>query len=210
MAKITDISPQKRNKTRVSVFIDGEFACGLDAVTVAAARIKPGDDITPEELAAVTRTSEINSAFERAVGYLSQGLRSTKEIRVYLNKKEYSQEVITAAVNRLLEYRYLNDEEFARAYVSSKSKKYGKYRIKNELIMRGVDREIISELLSGDETENTVAAAQKYIRTHRTIDINKLKRYLATRGYSWDDISSALRALERDGAFLTESEDFDE
>lgn len=60
MGKITDIAEQRRNKSRVSVFIDGEFACGLDAVTAAAARIKIGDEITAEELKRISHLSLIH------------------------------------------------------------------------------------------------------------------------------------------------------
>ncbi|MCX4314172.1 MAG: hypothetical protein OSJ83_10025, partial [Clostridia bacterium] len=40
VGKITDIARQKRNTSRVSVFIDDEFVCGLDAVTAVAAPVR--------------------------------------------------------------------------------------------------------------------------------------------------------------------------
>ena len=45
MGKITDIKPQARNKSRVSVYIDGRFCCGLEKITAALHRLKIGDEI---------------------------------------------------------------------------------------------------------------------------------------------------------------------
>lgn len=87
MGKITDIQKQKRNKTRVSVYIDGEFVCGLDEITAASARIKIGDEISADELKAVVCRSEINSAFERAVNYVSYAPRARREVERYLSEK---------------------------------------------------------------------------------------------------------------------------
>ncbi len=107
MGKITDISQQKRNKSRVNIFIDDEFVCGMDAVTAAAARLKIGKEISQSELVAAVRDSEINSAFERAVGYLSLSPRSRREIEKYLTDKSYSREVAQAAIERLELYHYI-------------------------------------------------------------------------------------------------------
>ncbi len=195
MGKITDISRQKRNKSRVSVFIDGEFACGLDEVTAASARIAIGDEIDADELKKLVFESEVSSAFERAVGYLSGLPRARKEIYLYLLRKEYDRDVIAEVMRRLDAYRYTNDRAYAEAYISAKKSKYGAMRIKSELFKKGVDGEIISELL-GETEEDATAAAQKYLRTHRNADIQKLKRFLYGRGYTWDAISSAVDAVK--------------
>ena len=98
MGRITDIVRQKRNKTRVSIFIDEEFVCGLDEVTALSARLKIGDDIDENELKKVFFESELNSAFERAVGYLSVSPRAKKEIERYLTDKGYDAEIVAAAL----------------------------------------------------------------------------------------------------------------
>ena len=40
MKKITDIKEQAKNKKRVSIYLDGEFYCGLDLVTAVKNRLK--------------------------------------------------------------------------------------------------------------------------------------------------------------------------
>ena len=62
MGKITDIKSQARNKSRVSVYIDGRFCCGLEKLTAALHRLKIGDEIEPEELEKAVSESEIGRA----------------------------------------------------------------------------------------------------------------------------------------------------
>lgn len=201
MGKITDISAQKRNKSRVSVFIDGEFVCGLDAVTAVSARIRIGDEITAEELKKLFSESEKNSAFERAVGYISIAPRAKKEIRKYLLDKGYDLDVVIATVDKLDAYRYVDDYAYAQSYIKAKSKKYGKFRIASELRQKGIDAETISELLDDHAEDGAAEVARKYLKSHQTADIQKLKRFLASRGFSWEAISSAMRVLDEDGVF---------
>ncbi len=202
MGKITDIVEQRRNKSRVSVFIDGEFACGLDAVTAAAARIKIGDEITAEELKRISHDSEVNGAFERAVGYLSHAPRAKGEIRKYLRDKGYENDVADSAIERLTAYRYVDDYAYAQSYIKSKSKKYGIIRITAELKRKGISADIIAELTEDGEDDGGITdVALKYLRSHRTADKQKLKRFLAGRGFTWSAISSAVSALAERGAF---------
>ncbi len=204
MGKITDICKQKRNPSRVSVFIDGEFVCGLDAVTAAAARLAIGDEITSEKLHDVIFDSEVNSGFERAVGYISALPRSKREMIAYLRGKGYDADVINAVISRMEGYRYIDDREYAKVFISSKSKKYGKLRLTAELKKRGVDGNIIKELLTNDdsddeaytEVDGALDTARRYLKSHRSADVNKLKRYLAGRGFTWDSIYAAVRALD--------------
>lgn len=180
VGKITDIARQKRNTSRVSVFIDGEFVCGLDAVTAVAARLKIGDEITPDALKEIVFESEVNSAFERAVSYLSRAPRSRREIERYLRDKDYEKAVAEKAVERLDSYGYTDDRAYAELYIKSKSARYGRFRLAAELRRKGVDGSMIDELLDGGG-EDAAAAARKYMRTHRSADVQKLKRFLAGR-----------------------------
>lgn len=220
MGKITDISRQKRNPSRVSVFIDGEFALGLDAVTAVAARIKIGDEVSAEQLKEVSHKSEVNSAFERAVGYLSASPRAASEIKRYLKDKGYDAVVACETVDRLEQYRYIDDAAYAKSYVKSKSRKYGRIRLAAELRKKGVSSDIISQTLDGepsdefedsryDEDDGAIETARRYLRSHKYAETPKLKRYLAGRGFTWDSINAAVRVLDEEGSLLR-AVDFDE
>ncbi|MDE5592916.1 MAG: RecX family transcriptional regulator [Clostridiales bacterium] len=201
MGKITDIQKQKRNRTRVSIFIDGEFVCGLDEVAAASARLKIGDEITADELKSVMEKSELNSAFERAVGYLSIAPRAKKEIYKYLLDKGYDKDIIMQTIDKLVAYHYIDDYLYAQTYIRSKSKKYGSFRISAELKQKGIAQSVIDELLDDAPEDNITDIARKYIKSHKSADKQKLKRFLAGRGFSWDSINSVVAQLssELDG-----------
>lgn len=205
MGKITDIQKQKRNKTRVSIFIDGEFVCGLDEVAVASSRLKIGDVITADELKRVVEKSELNSAFERAVGYLSASPRAKKEIWRYLADKGYDKAIIEQTIAKLDAYHYTDDYLYAQSYIKSKSKKYGAFRISAELRQKGIAQEVIDELLDEAPEDNIIEIANKYLKSHKSADKQKLKRFLAGRGFSWDSINSAVAQLS--GAFENADDD---
>lgn len=207
MAKITDIQKQKRNKTRVSIFIDGEFVCGLDEVAAASSRLKIGDEITADELKRVVEKSELNSAFERAVGYLSASPRAKKEIRRYLSDKGYDKSIIEQTIQKLDAYHYIDDYLYAQSYIKSKSKKYGTFRISAELKQKGIAQEIIDDLLDDAPEDNIVEIAEKYLKSHKSADKQKLKRFLAGRGFSWDSINGAVVQLS--SAFETSDDDYE-
>lgn len=208
MGKITDITKQKRNKTRVNIFIDGEFVSGLDEVAAAAARIKIGDEIAPERLKELVKSSELNSAFERAVGYLSLSPRATKEIERYLLDKGYDKSVTAETIKKLNEYHYIDDYAYAQSYIKSKSKKYGSFRLAAELRGKGISQAVIDELLEGGEGDGVITVAQKYLASHKNADKQNLKRFLAGRGFSWNSISSAVSKLGDDGAFEVNDEEY--
>ena len=208
MGKITDITKQKRNKTRVNIFIDGEFVSGLDEVAAASARIKIGDEITPERLKELVKSSELNSAFERAVGYLSLAPRASKEIERYLSGKGYDKSVIAETVKKLDSYHYIDDYAYAQSYIKSKSKKYGSFRLAAELRKKGIAQNVIDELLDEGGDDGALAVAQKYLLSHKNADKQKLKRFLAGRGFSWDSISSVVAKLADADAFDAGDDDF--
>lgn len=84
------------------------------------------------------------SAREYAFLLLKYRQRSVEELKLRLKNKKFSETVIKGTVNFLKEKRFLDDAQFSRAWISSRLKRpYGLRRIKQELRLKGVDREII-------------------------------------------------------------------
>ncbi|MCX4286198.1 MAG: RecX family transcriptional regulator, partial [Clostridia bacterium] len=117
MPKITDMQIQKKNKTRANVYLDGEFAFGLEMLTVMKLGLKIGQEISERQLAEAVFDSEKSVAFEKAVNYLSRSMKTVKQMREYLTEKGYAPDVVNNVVERLCELKYLNDETYAKLYV---------------------------------------------------------------------------------------------
>lgn len=199
MPKITDIQIQKNNKTRANVYIDGEFAFGLEMLTVMKLGLKIGAEVSQGKLNDAVFDSEKSVAFEKAVGYLGRCMRTCKQMRDYLIKKGYSQEVVEYVVDKLKNYKYLDDEQYAKLYAEQASSNKGNRRIKQELMQKGISQERAERVKLDDELSRETAdkLAQKYMknkpRDFKTLQ--KLQRYLLSRGYEYDVVNGVMRSF---------------
>ena len=192
--------PQKKNKGRVNLYIDGEFCCGLDLFTAQKYRLKIDAEIEKAKLTQVVHDAECSSAFEKAMHLVNIRLRSEKEIRDYLQKKEYSAAIIEDSVEKLKSYRYINDAEFARMYIEAHRAKWGNLKIKFALKAAGVDAEIVAAAFEDipDQTEEAYVLAVKYNRNKTEADRRKLFAHLMQKGFDTDTIRHALIKLKEE------------
>ena len=203
MPKITDMQIQKNNKTRANVYVDGEYAMALEMLTVMKLGLKIGQEVSATRLAEAALDSEKSVAFEKAMGYLGRGMKTVKQMRDYLTKKTYSHEVVEYVIARLQEYRYLDDATYARTYVEHNSSTKGERRLKQELINKGISLSLAEDSARIDN-EQALADAEllacKYMRG-KSSDIKtlqKLQRYLLSRGYSYEIVNTILRNYKLD------------
>ncbi len=177
------------------LFEDGtEIRSTLGVITeMMLFRGKELDDSAVEQLRALSAKA---FAVEKAVELLSYRQMSGKEMRSKLIRKGFEAEAAEAAVSKLYELRLLDDEQYAAAVVRHYTVKgYGAGRIRAELAHRGVDRDYWDEALAS--ASGSDEKLMSYIRSHlRDPDDRDQKRKVSAalyrRGYSWDEIRSAL------------------
>ena len=143
---------------------------------------------------------------EVALRFLVYRDRSTMEIRDHLTKKGFSTPTIQSTVLYLTENNYLNDGRFVENWALSRirGKKFGKFRVQQELAKKGLPQELVEEQLEKvygevDEMELARQCAQIRWNTIKDPDIEKNKRrlaqYLQRRGFSSDIVFSVLKQL---------------
>lgn len=200
MNEITAITAQVKDKTRCNIYIDGRFCCGLTIETVVKNRLKVGGIVSAEELSAMQLESEKNTAFDKALSFLSATRKTEKEIRAHLSKKGYLPAVIDCVLVKLREYAFINDEEYAEAYTESAAKKKGGRLIRMELRNKGLSDEAIEGALSELDSEQELATAkgilEKYMRgkTADKATLQKAYRYLMGKGFDYDTAKAAIGA----------------
>lgn len=201
MPKITRLEQQKRNKDRVNVYLDDEFAFGLNLMD--AAHLRKGQELTDSDIAELCQKDAIVKAIGIAVNLLSYRPRSMQEIRQRLRKKDYDEIVIEEAIERMSNLAYLDDTTFARFWIESRnrSKPRGKTALRYELRQKGVADDIIHELLDDlvDEQSAAYQAAQVRVRRMRGKTQFEFKRkigsFLQRRGFGYDAVKQALDTL---------------
>lgn len=201
MNEITAITPQVKDKTRCNIYVDGRFCCGLTLEATIKNRLKVGQIVPPERLSEIQLESEKNTAFDKALTHLSATRKTEKQIREYLSGKGYLPAVVDYAVEKLRSYNFLNDGEYAEAYVELAAKRKGSRLIKMELRSKGIsEREIDGALdtISGEtELQSAKAILEKYMRG-KTADkptLQKAYRYLMGKGFDYEVAKEALSAF---------------
>lgn len=205
-ALITKITTQKKNQERFNIYWDKgkgeEYAFSVDQDVLLKFRLKKGMEVDELELTEILFEDESKKAFNTALQFLSFRMRSEKEIRDYLKKKEMDDPVIQDVLLKLAEYNYINDREFAFAYVRTQSQTTlkGPDVIEQELREKGISRDLIKESLEAYEREalleNAIKLAGKAAQKDRNLSEmqvrQKIEQALLRKGYPWDIIKIAL------------------
>ncbi len=200
MAKITAITAQVKNKKRCNLFIDGEFFAGVSLETVMKERLKVGAEVDQKSLADIILSSDKIEATEKAVEYCSKALKTKRQVKDYLLKKGYSEDIVWQIIDKLKEYNLINDQEYAKRYLEGTSKKQGKRLAEYKLMMKGVKKDDVNAVydeLEIPSAENAKQVALKYMKNKENTkeNLQKTYRYLISRGFSYDDASYALSAF---------------
>ncbi|MCD7856119.1 MAG: RecX family transcriptional regulator [Clostridiales bacterium] len=201
---ITDIQKQKHKEGRYSVFIDGEFAFGIDGVDLLWYKLETGKVVSPELLNEITVTNAYIKAKNSALKFLGYRMRSRKEIEDRLKRDEFSPSIIEKTLSFLEEYGYIDDEAFAKAYIEEKKKLngYGIVRLKSELYKKGIDRSIIdslTDLMTEGEEELIEKALYKKLKGEKITDRKqrqKLLGYLLRKGFGYEPSLSVIEKYE--------------
>ena len=187
---ISQLQQQKNNSERVSVFIDGEFAFGVSID--AALHLAKGQFLSDADISALQSDDEHDRAYQSALHFLGARPRSTVEVQRNLQEKGFDEEAVAAAIARLVEHHYLDDEEFARYWLENRNRfrPRSAKAIRYELRQKGVDREAIESALEGiDEDEAAWDAATSKLDRWRTLPQDEFERklsgFLARRGFGF-------------------------
>ena len=190
MKKITDIKPPVKNKTRCSIFLDNAYYCGLELETVMRNRLKIGTEIDEDRLEEIQEESERSRALDKALGFIARSKKTEKQIEEYLAGKGYLPATIDYAKNKLKEYNFVSDSDYAEDYVGTYSRNKGKRLLKLELLHKGVSEKDMETALDNlnDESENAARVAGKYMRGKDRTRENAAKcyLYLVSKGFDYD------------------------
>jgi len=211
--KVTKLSSQKKDSSRVNMYIDGRFFCGLSLDSVAKFNVYDGKEIGEEELQEILFDELKTRFYQRALSYVSKRLKTEFQLRRYLKTlsfkkkgvwyddvdKDQLQKIFNEVIDQLNDYGYIDDEEFAEQFVLSriKNRPRGKFVLVSELISKGVDKEIarqkVDELVE-DEYEVLKRTYNKKFKEEKiTIKDRKKIDFLQRKGFSWDLIQKLIK-----------------
>lgn len=218
MPIITALEVQKRNKERVNVYLDDEFAFGLNLMD--AANLRKGQMLTADEIAVLTDDDAVHKAVERGIDFLSYRPRSIDEVRRNLIKKEIPESAVEEAIIRLQNLGYLDDEAFARFWIENRDtfKPMSPMALRFELRQKGITDNILDTLFDEmlDVEDSAYRAAKKRIQRYRGKTRQEFKHKLSgtlqRRGFSYSIINDVIHCLydeldEMDPDYFANNED---
>ena len=153
MSEITAITPQVKDKTRCNIFVDGRFYCGLTLEAAVKNSLKAGQTIDPDRLGEIQLESERSTALDKALHFIAASQKTERQIREYLAGKGYLAAVSDYVLEKMSEYGFLDDRQYAENYAALAVKKKGARLIRAELREKGVSDEHIRNALDGLEGE---------------------------------------------------------
>lgn len=207
MNVITKIEVQKRNKDRSNVYIDNDYAFSLSNELVYKEGLKLNEKIDIERINAIAKEDNYIKCKTTALRIVEKSYKSEKELVDKLILKGYDNESINKTMDVLKEYNFINDENYVKMYVKDKLKQVGKKKIKYDLAKKGISDKIIDEEIYNIDSEYEKNTAYNLvIKKYNTIAkreadrfklSQKLYRFLLSKGYSYDIVSSVVKEITK-------------
>ncbi len=198
--RISALEIQKKNKQRVNVYLDGEFAFSL-ALDVAL-HLKQGQWLEDADIDALKAQDAYYRALDAAIRLLAVRPRSIAELRQRLRRRGFDAGTIDRVLARLQELEYVDDEAFARYWVENRERfrPRGPHALRYELFQKGVPADVVDRVLADvDPTASALKALQARARRWQHLDEETFRRkagqFLARRGFSYDIIQDVVTTV---------------
>lgn len=200
MPEVTLLKPQKDGK-RVNVYLDGEFGFGIDLDNLVLNHIKIGSVLTNDEVKKIVRKAEFQKTLDKLLKFAMLRPRSEKEIDDYLKRKKVHESMWKDLFEKLKHFELLDDAKFAKWWVDQRLafKKISGKVLKLELFKKGIDKEIIENVLEDtpiDEEKMARELLAKRAYKWEGLDARTAKqkkfRYLAGKGFDYEVVEKIL------------------
>ncbi len=207
--KITSIEQFKGKTLKIS-FESGE-PIFINSDVAAEYHLEKDIEIPKSGVEDIVHANDARRAKERALYLLDNRDYSYAELFKKLSEN-YDEDICYEVLNRLAEIGCIDDRRYAR-YLAEKLctvKKYGYFKAREEMRLKGLSRDIIEEALadySEDTSQRLLELIDKKYARYLTDEkgVKKVKAALARLGYSFADINAAISEYTS-GQY----EDFDE
>jgi regulatory protein len=192
-----------RHPDRVNVSIDGAFAFGLSGAIVLEQGLFVGQLLSEDDVDALRHSEEVSAATQSAIRLVAYRARTEAELRKRLARNGFSSAAIDTSIERMRDWNYLDDVDFARRWVESREghRPRAASMIKRELVGKGVDAETAEQVVADAEIDEYKIALELGLKwagrpSHedRETQRRRLAAYLQRRGFAWDIVRRVLEA----------------
>ena len=200
MKTISAVKVQRRGRERANIFLDGTFAFSLGKEVVEEQGLHLGQVLTDSQIEELVGADLFGKCYNAALRLLSYRPRSDAEIRTRLSRR-FGKEIIDRVLLQLKARQMVDDAAFAQFWRENRESfsPRSKRLLKLELRQKGIDPEVVDEVLEGfDDDESAYRAAKRKGRTlERDYETfrRKLGAFLGRRGFSYGVIKRTIERL---------------
>ena len=196
MPIITALKPQ-RNKKRVNVYLDGKFSFGIDLENLVLLDLRIEKKKTEKEIREIIKKAEFQKTYDKLVRYSTLRPRSRREIEIWFKKYKVHESLHDELFSKLKRLELIDDTKFASWWVEQRItfRPRGKRALIAELRQKGIDRNVIDEVLSKTDIDE-IKMAEKLLerKKYRWEKLDKFEArkkksdFLARKGFGWEII----------------------
>lgn len=155
------------------------------------------------------------SALEKAIRILTVSAKTGHELKAKLLQSGYSPTEAESAIEECIKRGYINDALFAADFAEANlGRGSGCRKIRQKLLRRGIDRELVAQTLEECSASEPESARQALIFKWKSLSREKdpykkrakAFRFLAGRGYPPALISELIEEISRSGEDFPENE----
>lgn len=203
MPKITKITVQAKQTSRMNIFVDDKFLTGLDQIYCIQYGLKMGQEVSAQFCEKIRKIDEAETIYKRALKLLAIRPQSTFEIRQKLRQREFAANLIEQTINRLEKNSLLNDEEFAISWIKHRleNRLRSTQHLISELHQKGIVKTTIQlAIKQTNMADQELLIATKLLQAKLRqikLPINqvKVRGYLARKGFNYGTILAAEKIL---------------
>lgn len=123
----------------------------------------------------------------------------TSEVRKHLLARGFETDIADQVIQNFIGRRFLDDERDARDFVRARTTKgWGPYKIRTQLIAKGVEESTIDQVLAEPVEQEVDRAIQVLVKARKPADRAKCARFLFSRGFDSDVITEAVASYCRE------------
>jgi len=196
MPRVTAIKAQKKGE-RANVYLDGRFGFGIDWENLVKLGLKIEQELSEEEVEKIVGKAERQKAYNKLLRFAMLRPRSKKEIGDWLKRKKVSEEWHEYLWGKLGKLELVDDRKFAAWWVEQRNafRPRSKRVLQQELRVKGISREIISEVLAEAEVDEARIARDlikknkyRWERFDEKKREQKMREYLMRKGFGWEAV----------------------
>ena len=167
---VTDLA--ELDKKRIKIFIDGEFAFVLYKGELRDYGIRVGQELSNTNFQDIIDVVLPKRCKLRAMNLLQKKDYTEKQLRDKLSEGLYPTEIVDDAIHYVKAYHYLDDERYARDYITYHMPIRSRNRIIQDLTGKGISKDIFMPIVE-----------ELYMEENSDIELDQIRKLLAKKHY---------------------------